>query len=141
MTYALAWPLQEALYALLTSDPGCVAFLGTRVHDAPPPFGDEAETEGLYAVLGDEEARDWSTASGAGAVHQVRIDIYAARHSFDEVKRAAGAVSDAVLSADFTLPRGRVICATFVDAKTRRAENDALRRIELRFRVTIEDTE
>ena len=140
MTYALAWPLQEALYGLLTTHPECTALLGTRVFDAPPPFSEDAEAEDLYVVLGDEEARDWSTTSSRGAIHQIRLDIYAAQHSFDEVKQAAGTVLDAGLNADFALSRGRVICVTFVDARTRRAENDALRRIELRFRVTLEDT-
>ena len=140
MTYALAWPLQESLYALLTTDPACAGFFGDRVFDAPPPFGDDAEADGLYAVLGDEDVRDWSTGSDRGAEHLIRIDVYAARHSFDAVKRAAGAVSDAVLGASLMPSRGRVICARFLEAKPRRAENDALRRIELRFRVTLEDS-
>ena len=46
MTYALAWPLQEALFALITSDPSCNSFFGSRVYDFAQPFGDEAEAEG-----------------------------------------------------------------------------------------------
>ena len=140
MTYALAWPLQEALFALITSDPSCNSFFGSRVYDFAQPFGDEAEAEGPYLIIGDEEARDWSTASDDGAVHTVRLDVWAPRLSFDEAKRAAGAVSDAVLTGDILPTRGRVINARFIDAKTRRTENDALRGIQMRFRIVVEDT-
>ena len=39
MTYALAWPLQQAVHARLTGDPGVAALLGDRVHDAAPRPG------------------------------------------------------------------------------------------------------
>lgn len=139
MTYALAWPLQEALYALFTSDPACVATFGGRVFDGPPPLA-RAELEGAYLVLGDEEARDWSTKTDAGAVHQVRTDIYVPGRGFGEAKRAAAAVSDAVLAGPITPSRGQVVNARFVEARTDRDENDALRRIRLQFRITLEDT-
>lgn len=140
MTYALGWPLQEALYAALSADAECAAFFGTRIHDAPPRFGPDAEAEGLYLVIGDERVRDWSTASDEGAVHQVRLDVYAPRRSFAEAKQAAAAVSAVVLNGALALTRGRVVNARFVDARTGRAENDSLRRIAMRFRITLEDT-
>jgi hypothetical protein len=140
MTYALGWPLQEALFGALSADPECAAFFDTRIHDAPPPFGSDAEAEGLYLVIGDERVRDWSTASDEGAVHQVRLDVYAPRRSFAEAKQAAAAVSDVVLKSALTPARGRVVNARFVDARTGRSENDALRRIAMRFRFTLEDT-
>ena len=139
MTYALAWPLQEALYTLFTTDPGCVAAFGGRVHDGPPPLTD-AEAEGAYLVLGDEEARDWSTKTDDGAEHLVRVDVYVPRRGYGEAKRAAAAVSDAVLTGAITPARGHVVNARFTDARTDRDQNDALRRIRLRFRITLEDT-
>ena len=140
MTYALAWPLQEGLYSLLTTDPGCTAQLGGRVYETPPPFGPDAAAEGVYLTLGDEEARDWSTSSDQGSEHFVRLDIHAARQSYAEAKAAAAAVSDAVLAGTLSMTRGRLISARFVDAKTDRDEAGQLRRIELRFRQVLEDT-
>ena len=140
MTYALSWPLQEALFSLISSDPSCASFFGNRIYDFAQPFGPDAEAEGPYLIIGDEEARDWSTASDDGAVHIVRLDVWAPRLSFNEAKRAAGAVSDAVLSGDLVPSRGQVINARFVDAKTRRTENDALRGIQMRFRIVVEDS-
>ena len=140
MTYALAWPLQEALFDLICKDPGCDAHFVGRIYDAPPPYAADATPDGLYLTLGDEQAQDWSTGSDAGSVHVVSINIHAPRRGFAEAKQAAGAVSDAVMGGTLTLSRGRVVNTRFVDARTRREEKDALRRIELRFRMTLEDS-
>ncbi|MFK7945443.1 MAG: DUF3168 domain-containing protein [Paracoccaceae bacterium] len=140
MTYALAWPLQEALYSLFTTDAACVVAFDGRVHDGPPPLTN-AEAEGAYLVLGDEEARDWSTKTDDGAVHLVRVDVHVPRRGFGEAKRAAAAVSDAMLTGPISPARGHVVNARFVDARTEREENDALRRIRLQFRITLEDTQ
>ena len=140
MTYALAWPLQEALFASLAADATCQQYFDDRIYDAPLPFGQDAEAEGLYLTLGDEEARDWATATDQGAVHLVRIEVHAPRRGFAEAKQAAAAVSDVVLGGGLVPSRGAVVNCRFVDAKTGRAENDALRRIEMRFRITVEDT-
>ncbi len=140
MTYALAWPLQEAIYAALNADPGVVAVLGDRIYDAPPPFSGPAEAEAPYVTLGDERAEDWSTATDAGAVHTVTLSVHAPRHGFGVAKQAAGAVSDALLGAALTLSRGRVVNVRFIEALSARAEDGQLRRIDLRFRVVLEDT-
>lgn len=140
MTYALSWPLQEAIFAVICEDDLCNTFFDHRVFDAPPPFVGEAAPEGLYLTLGDEQAQDWSTGSDSGAVHIVTLTVHAPRRGFSDAKRAAAALSDALLRADFTLTRGRVVNARFVDAKTRRTEADALRQIEMRFRIIVEDT-
>ena len=140
MTYALSWPLQEALFSLIKDDPACIQFFGSRIYDFAQPFGQDAEADGPYLIIGDEEARDWSTGTDDGAVHTVRLDVWASQRSFDEAKRAAGAVSDAILSGDIVPSRGQVINARFIDAKTRRTENDSLRGVQMRFRIVIEDT-
>ncbi|MEM7683327.1 MAG: DUF3168 domain-containing protein [Paracoccaceae bacterium] len=140
MTYALAWPLQEALFSLICNSPACAEHFNGQVYDAPLPFSGEASPEGLYLILGDDEAEDWSSATDAGAVHQVRLNVHAPRRGFAEAKRAAAALSDVILNSEIVLSRGRVINVRFVNAKTFRAESDALRRIELRFRMTLEDT-
>ena len=141
MTYALSWPLQQALYTLFCENAVCLEHFGHRIYDAPPPLLEETSPDGVYLTFGDEEADDWSTGTDRGAVHTVSLTIHAPRRGFAEAKKAAAAVSDAIMGGGLNPVRGRVINARFVDAKTKRAENDALRQIVLRFRITLEDTE
>jgi hypothetical protein len=140
MTFAMSWPLQQALHAAISGDAGCAAFFGPRIFDGAPPAGPDAAAEGLYLTIGDETVVDWSTASDRGARHQVTLTVHAPRHGFAEAKQAAAAVSEVVLEGALSPSRGRVVSARFVGARTRRAENDALRQIEMRFSITLEDT-
>lgn len=140
MTYALSWPLQAALYEAIRGDAACVAAFGERVYDAAPPWDGDAAAEGLYLTLGDERVSDWSTASDSGARHLVTLTVHAPRRGFAEAKRAAAAVGEVVTGAALTPSRGRVVNARFAGARTRRAEGDALREIEMRFSITLEDT-
>lgn len=140
MTYALSWPLQQGIFQLLSTDADVAALTGGRIFDAPPHQASEADPEGIYLTLGDETVRDWSTATDHGAVHLVSITVHAPRRGFAEAKQVAGAVSDALLNGAIALSRGRVVLARFVEARTRRQENGALRRIEMRFRILVEDS-
>jgi hypothetical protein len=140
MTYALSWPLQEGVFQLLSADPGVAAHVGGRIYDAPLPVEAEDEPDGIYVTLGDETVRDWSTSTDHGAQHLLTIAVHAPRRGFAEAKQAAGAISDALLSGMIAMTRGRVVQVRFITARTRREEGDALRRIELRFRATVEDT-
>lgn len=140
MTYALAWPLQEALYQRIAADPACTQHFGARIYDAPLPFGVEDEPDGVYLILGDEEVSDWSTATDEGAVHVLTLAIHAPRRGFADAKRAAADVSDLLLGAEWTLSRGRVVNVRFVSARTRREDASSLRRIEMRLRFVLEDT-
>ncbi len=141
MTYALSWPLQQALYQLFCDSAICAQHFGHRIYDAPPPISDEVIPDGLYLTFGDEQATDWSTGSDSGAVHTISMTVHAPRRGFSEAKQAAAAISDAILGDGLTPSRGHVVNRQFVDAKTKRVENDALRQITLRFRITMEDTE
>jgi len=140
MTYALSWPLQEGVFQLLSNDAGVAAQVGGRIYDAPLPPIAETEPDGIYVTLGDETVRDWSTATDTGAQHMLTIGVYAPRRGFAEAKQVAGAISEALHAGTITMSRGRVILLRFVAARTGRAEGDALRRIEMRFKVTLEDT-
>ena len=137
MTYALAWPLQQAVHARLLADPAVQAVLGDRIHDAAPQKPRLTET---WAVLGDETAEDWSTATDHGAAHLLRITVHAPRAGFAEAKQAAAAICDALIGAELTPARGHVVYLGFRSAETRRSEDDALRSIRLTFRVLVEDT-
>jgi len=140
MTYALAWPLQKAVYERLAADPAVAAATGGRIHDGAPQERTPGAEEGIYLMLGDDQASDWSSAERAGAGHLVGVSVVAPRRSFGEAKAVAGAVSDALLGAPLALERGRAVLVSFVSARTKREERDTLRRIDLRFRVLVEDT-
>jgi len=140
MTYALSWPLQQGIFQLLSTDAQVAALTGGRIYDAPLHQAAEVDPEGVYVTLGDEAVRDWSTATDHGAAHLVSIAVQAPRHGFAEAKQVASAVSDAMLNGMIPLSRGRVVLARFVDARTRRQDNGGLRRIEMRFRILVEDS-
>jgi len=140
MTYAMSWPLQAGLYDLICTDPACLDTLGVRVFDAAPPGAGPGISTDVYMTFGDEEVRDWSSGSFSGAEHLVTISVHAPRRGFADAKRAAAAISDAILGGALTLTRGTVVNTRFVDAKTARLDADQHRRIDLRFRITIEDS-
>ncbi|MGF1445579.1 MAG: DUF3168 domain-containing protein [Pikeienuella sp.] len=138
MTYALAWELQRAVFARLTTAPAVTALIGDRIYDAAPPHAGPASE--LYVTLGDETVKDRSTATTRGAAHQLNIAVTAPSPGFGQAKQAAAAICDALLESDLPLGRGRVIVLTFRSAETERGEDDALRRIVLSFRALLEDT-
>ena len=139
MTYAFGWPLQQGLHAALTAHAGVSAIAGGRVHDEPP-HRDAGTSDGdaPYVLIGEESAAPWSTASDEGAAHEIAISAVATEPGFATVKRLAGAICDAVL-APFALPRGRVVSARLLSARTARARRGSTRRIDMRFRIAIED--
>ena len=140
MTYALAWPLQKAVFERLSADPAVSAAVGGRIHDGAPQQKAAGADEGLYLILGDDQAVDWSSAERAGAGHLVGISVIAPKRSFAEAKAVAGAISDVLLGAPLALERGQAVLVSFQSARTKREERDTLRRIDLRFRVLVEDT-
>ncbi|MCL5775588.1 DUF3168 domain-containing protein [Limibaculum sp. FT325] len=77
MTYALAWPLQKAVYERLAADPAVAAATGGRIHDGAPQERTPGAEEGIYLILGDDQASDWSSAERAGAGHLVGVSVVA----------------------------------------------------------------
>ena len=135
MTYALAAGLQAAVYDRLARDPDLRA-LRVAVHDALPA----GTPPGTFAVLGPEEALDRSDASGAGAEHRLRVSVYSNAAGFQGAKEAAAAVSDALLAPEVPeLPRGRVVGVWFQRAVAVRERTGGARRIDLIFRIRVED--
>ncbi len=140
MTYALAWPLQEAVYQLLSGDAGVAGFVADRIYDAPPPAEEIGPDTSPFVTLGDEVVEDWSTQTGGGSRHTFAISVHAERRGFADAKQCAGAISDALDGQMPALSRGRVVNARFLDARTRRSQSDAFRSITLRFQFLLEDT-
>lgn len=140
MTYALSWPLQQAVFGVLSADPILAGIVGDRIYDAPPPFETDQAPDSLWITLGDERVDDWSTKDSSGAVHVLTVAVHAPRRGFAEAKAAAGAVSDVLLNAALAPSRGQIVHVGFVSGRTRRSADDLMRRIEMRFRVLVEDT-
>ncbi len=136
MSYATAAPLQAAIYARLAGDPGLQALVGAAIHDAVPP----GTPPGTFVVVGEGEVTDRSDATAAAAEHRLKISVISAAAGFQTAKAVAGAVSDALLARpEPTLSRGRVVGVWFQRAEAARVRSTGARRIDLTFRVLVED--
>ena len=133
MTYALASSFQTAVYQYLLGDAEVQAAVGTAIYDALPT----GTLPDLYVTLGAEEALDRSDSSGAGALHMFTVTLRAESAGFARAKTAAAAICDALLAADLTLERGRVVGLWFDRARAERM-SDGTRRIALRFTARLE---
>jgi hypothetical protein len=137
MTYAFSWALQRAVFAALSSDPALAEAAGGRVYDEPPHGADLGSDAAPYVLIGEERVEPWSTATDRGAAHAIRVTVVAGPGGFGAAKRAAGAVCDRLLGA-LPFEGGRVVNASFLGGRALRA-GDGRRRIELRFRIVVED--
>lgn len=136
MTYAAGDAVQAALYDRLRGDAGLAALVGAAVHDRPP----EGALPPLYVLIGPEEVRDASDATGGGARHDVTVTVIATAAGFAPAKAAAAEVSRALTEgAPPALARGRVVGIWFLRARSRIDGAAGARRIDLRFRLRIED--
>jgi hypothetical protein len=138
MSYVCSWALQKALYAALSADQAVGALAGSRIWDEGDAAAVAAADGGPCVILGDETVEAWSTATDAGAVHVVTISAVAEAGGFGALKRLAGAVCD-VLLGSIALERGRVVSSRFLGGRTRREEKGRVRRVDLRFRIVVED--
>jgi hypothetical protein len=135
MSYALAGPLQAAVFARVKANPTVAGLVGNAVFDAAPPGALPA----LYISLGSEVVRDRSDKSGAGAEHEFTVTVVSDAAGFASAKAVAGAVSDALVDADLVLSRGRLVGLWFLRAKAVRVGTAERRRIDLTFRARVED--
>lgn len=135
MTYALSQGLQEAIYQQLTSDAALVAEVGTAIYDMLP----SGTLPGLYVTLGAETVLDRSDISGGGALHRFTVTVVTNAAGFSAAKRAAAAVSDALVDAPLSLSRGHLVGLWFDRATASRLTNGD-RSIALRFSARLEDS-
>jgi hypothetical protein len=136
MTYAFSWSLQQALFAALRADPALAALIGDRVYDAVPHRATQSDAP--YVLIGDEQVAAWSTASDTGAVHEIAISAVSMAPGFAVAKEVAAAICNA-LDGPITLARGRIVSTQFLGGRTRRGRRGELRRVDMRFRIAIED--
>jgi hypothetical protein len=130
-----SWPLQRALVETLRADPAVAAIAGERVLDEPLS---ETGLAGPAVMLGDETVTPWATATEQGAEHRVEISVVGQDHGFSRLKPLADAVC-AVVLGPLPLERGRIVNVGFLAARARRDAIRHLRRIDMSFRIVIED--
>lgn len=135
MTYAVSYGLQAALYGALVGDAALNALVGTNIFDAPP----SGSVPGAYVVLGDEVAKDRSSKTHRGAMHELIVSVVSDAAGFSEAKQVAAAVCDVLIGADLTLSRGSLVSFEFLSARAIRDDFPDQRQIRLRFRSIVFD--
>lgn len=135
MSYGMASALQAAVYQRLIADTGLQALIGTAVYDAMPP----GSLPATFVVLGEEDVRDASDVTGAGARHDFTVSVVSDAQGFATAKAAAGVIGDALDGSPLTLTRGRLVGLWFQRARARRMGAGDQRRIDMRFRARTED--
>ncbi|MEM5519417.1 DUF3168 domain-containing protein [Sulfitobacter sp. AS59] len=136
MSYAMSGPLQQAVFAALSADTALTELVGAAIFDAGP-VGDVPP---LYVRLGDEDVRDASDGSGAGALHQFGIAIVSAAPGFADAKQVAGAISDVLHDADLALSKGHLVSLQFTRATAKYVAAAQVRQINMQFRARVQDT-
>lgn len=140
MTYAFGWALQQGIFAALGANADLAELVGGRIHDEPPHRAALAEeaAQAPYLLIGEEAVAPWDTATERGAAHELSISAVSSEPGFATVKRIAAAVCDA-MEGSIPLARGRVAAVRFLGARTARGRRGPARKIEMRFRVIVED--
>lgn len=136
MSYGVSAALQAAVYQHLINDGPLGALVGGAIYDALPG----GPLPATYVTLGPEEARDRSDGTGAGTRHDITISVVTDISGFHAAKQVAAAVSDALHGAALSLSRGRLVDLSFARARAGLDGTGDKRRIDLRFRVRVQDT-
>lgn len=135
MSYALAGPLQTAVYQKISTDSGVTALAGSAIYDVPP----DGSLPDLYVLVGQETVRDASDKTGFGAWHDMTISVVSSRSGFLAAKETAGAITDALHGVELSLSRGALVGMWFRRGSAARA-GDGQRRVNLIFRARVEDS-
>lgn len=131
---ASMWPLQTALYAVLSGHSGLAAEIGDppRIYDDPP-----ASAALPYVVLGEARAADYPGLEG-GVEHDIRISVFSRHGGRKEVKRLLDLLKEALHEADFAVDGARLVQCRFVFADAFRRRDAQLYEGLARFRAVTE---
>lgn len=129
------WALQQAVFSGLGADAQVKAMLGN-----PPRIYDAVPRDALfpYAVLGDGQEADWSTATEQGSEHILAIHIWSRSGGHRECKQTAEAIRDALDGASLALAGFALIDIAFQSADYARQPDGETWRASLRFRAVTE---
>jgi len=135
MSYGVSSALQAAVFQKLSGDAALSALVGAAIFDALPA----GVVPPLYVALGPERVKDASDQTGGGAVHEVLISVVTDQAGFAGAKDVAGLISDALVDADLSLARGKLVSLRFYKAAAARVGTGDQRRIDLTFRARVCD--
>jgi hypothetical protein len=129
------WALQQAIFAELSANAEVQGALGDppRLYDAVP-----RDAAFPYAVIGDGQENDWSTATEAGSEHVLAIHVWSRGGGHREAKGIAAAIRDCLDGAALSLTGFALIGLAFQTADYARQPDGDTWRASLRFRAVTE---
>jgi hypothetical protein len=125
--------LQKAIVAALKADPAVVAVVGDRIYDNPPtnpPFP--------YITIGPDDTLPDRANCYFGDDVTLQIDAWSRSPGFQEVKRAADAVRDALEDAPLTLDGFRLVDITLDAVRTLRDPDGLTSHAAITFKALTE---
>ena len=137
MSYAMSAALQEAVFAALSGNSALTALVA-GIYDAPPLSNGDVPG-GTYITLGDESAKERSSASHKGSTLDFEVNIHSDFAGFSVAKQVAGLVVDTLDWAEPVLSRGSIVNLKFLKSRARRGVAPETRRIALVFRAILDD--
>ena len=137
MSYAMTAALQVAVFNALSGNATLTALV-EGIYDAPPA-SNGAPPVGTYITLGDEEAKDRSSATHNATTLDFEVNIHSDFAGFSAAKAVAAEVVNTLVWADLGLSEGRLTLLKFLKSRTRRGAAPETRRIALVFRAILDD--
>ena len=132
-----SWALQQAVFAALSMSDAVKDAVGDppRVFDSPP-----RGAAFPYVVIGEDETRDWSTATEGGSEHLLAIQVWSRADGRRQAKLAAEAVKDALDGAELAVDGQALIGIRHLATQTSRESDGETIRATLKFRAVLEPT-
>jgi len=135
MSYGTSADLQTALFGALSGDANLSAAVDGQIFDSVP----SGKTPPLFVAIGEERVVDRSDIAAHAADFLVTISVVGDNRGFLPVKQVAGQVSDILLASQLTMQRGCVAFLSLDRARAYRSGTERRRRVDLRFRVRVDD--
>src|SRR3954468_11425461 len=129
----IAFALQQAIFAALSSSPDLQALIGNRLFDFVPP-----DSAFPYVVLGDGSEADWSTATEDGTEHTIQIDVWSRQPGHREAKQIADVIRSVLNNAALIVTGAALIDIRHVTTDFSREPDGQTFRARLTFRAVTE---
>ena len=129
-----SWALQQAVFAVLSTDDAVIDAFDARIFDVPP-----RGAAFPYCVIGDDAVSDWSTATEKGSEHALAVHVWSRADGHRQAKLAAQAVEDALDGAELDVTGQALIGIRHLATDfTRESDGETIRAV-LRFRAVMEE--
>jgi hypothetical protein len=129
----IAFALQQAIFAALSSSPDLQALIGNRLFDFVPP-----DSAFPYVVLGDGSEADWSTSTEDGTEHTIQIDVWSRQPGHREAKQIADVIRSVLNNAVLIVTGAALIDIRHLTTDFSRETDGQTFRARLTFRAVTE---